>query len=129
MSWRKKAALAVADDGGLLTDKTDKRGSVSFVSADPATFPPQTAPNGAGKDPAAESRKARALAFLEAYPAVQRVCFADAQSDPAHIVFTIALREPWGAVELHVDRERFDVFALIDLTRRYPDTSAFIPNH
>jgi hypothetical protein len=37
--------------------------------------------------------------------------------------------DPWGAVEVLIDRGRFDAFALMDLSLRYPDTSLFVPEH
>lgn len=80
-------------------------------------------------DAGAEDRKARALAFLEAHPNVKRVCFADVEADPANIVLTVAIREPWGAVEVLVGRERFDALALMELSLRYPGTSLSVPEH
>jgi hypothetical protein len=81
-----------------------------------------------GADSAAEARKARALAFLEMHPNVRRACFADATTDPAHIILTVAIREPpRGAIEVLVARERFDALALMELSLRYSDTSLFVP--
>jgi hypothetical protein len=80
-------------------------------------------------DGGAPGRKARVLAFLEANPRVKRACFADAQSDPQNVVLTVAVRDPWGAVEVLIDRGRFDPFSLMELSLRYPDTSLFIPEH
>lgn len=77
----------------------------------------------------AEDRKARALAFLEAHPNVKRACFADVKADPANIVLTVAIREPWGVVEMLVTRERFDAPALMDLAGRYPATALQVPEH
>jgi hypothetical protein len=70
----------------------------------------------------AETRQRNALAFLETHPNVRRACFVDVASDPAHIILTVALREPWGALEVLVKREKFDRFALMELSLRYPDT-------
>jgi hypothetical protein len=89
---------------------------------------PQDAPAIQAGDKAAE-RKARALAFLEAHPNVKRACFADVESDPLNVVLTVAVREPWGAVEVLIDRRRFDPLALMDLSLRHTDTSLFIPEH
>lgn len=80
-------------------------------------------------DPSAEERKARALAFLEAHPNAKRACFTDVKADPENIVLTVALREPWGAVEVLVRRERFDAVALMELSLRYPGTSLSVPEH
>jgi len=77
----------------------------------------------------ADARKARALAYLEAHPEAARVCFADLKADPAHVILTVAVREPWGAVEVLVSRGRFDAFALMELAERYPATSLFVPEH
>jgi hypothetical protein len=78
---------------------------------------------------AAQVRKARALAFLEAHPNVKRACFADVESDPAHVILTVALREPWGAMELLVRREKFDALVLMELSLRYPDTAVSVSEH
>src|SRR5690242_2204811 len=59
----------------------------------------------------AQDRQAKALQYLEAHPEAIRACFADVESDPANFVLTVALREPWGAVEVLVKRERFDAMA------------------
>jgi hypothetical protein len=75
------------------------------------------------------ARQRKALAFLEAHPNVKRTCFADVESDPANIILTVALREPWGVVEVLVRRERFDALALMDLSLRYPDTAVNVPEH
>ena len=77
----------------------------------------------------AEDRRARALAFLDAHPNVKRACFADVKADPANIVLTVAIREPWGAVEVLVRRERFDAPALMELSLRYSGTSLSVPDH
>jgi len=81
------------------------------------------------RDQSAESRKAHALAYLEDHPDVRRACFADTLVDPVSIVLTVAVREPWGAVEVLISRDRFDPFTLIELASRYADTSLFIPVH
>jgi hypothetical protein len=83
----------------------------------------------AGADPAAEARIAHALAFLEMHPNVRRACFANVEGDPAHVIITVAIREPRVAVEVLVRRERLDVPALMELSLRYPDTSLFVPLH
>ena len=74
-------------------------------------------------------RKARALAYLEQHPEAARACFADLKADPEHVIFTVAVREPWGAVEALVARSRFDALALIELSLRYPSTAVSVPVH
>lgn len=78
---------------------------------------------------AAERRKAKALAFLEAHPNAKRACFVDLDGDPANVVLTVAIREPWMADEVLVSRARFDALALMELSLRYPATSLFVPEH
>lgn len=80
-------------------------------------------------DTAAKERIARAQAFLLAHPTVKRACFADTKADPDHIILTVAVREPFGALEVRVRRERFDALALIELSLRYPDTALNVPEH
>ena len=75
------------------------------------------------QQPMAEDRMARALAYLKEHPEAKRVCFLDAKAEPAHIVLTIALREPWGALELLVARNKLDPFALMELSLRNPCTA------
>ena len=109
-----------------------KAPSVSFVSPLPplvSSMEDRGAANAPAFDLEAEDRKARALAFLEAHPNVKRACFADVKADPANIVLTVAIREPWGAVEVLVRRERFDALALMDLAARYPATALQVPEH
>ena len=79
--------------------------------------------------PGSQARMGRALAYLEAHPNVRRACFADVDSDPANIVLTVALRDPWGAVEVLVSLAKFDALALLELANRYPATSLQIPEH
>lgn len=109
---------------GALLDLAKRTRSAEAQSA---LAPANDAP--APVDAGAEDRKARALAFLEAHPNVKRACFADAKADPANIILTAAIREPWGAVEVLVSRERFDAVALMELSLRYPGTSLFVPEH
>lgn len=80
-------------------------------------------------DAGVEDRKARALAFLEAHPEAKRRCEADFVSDPENVILTVAIRKPWGAVEMLVRRERFDALALMDLAARYPATALQVPEH
>ena len=76
-----------------------------------------------------DERKRRALAFLEANPQVKRACFADVQSDPANVILTVAVRDPRAAVEVLIDRAKFDAMRLLELSLRYPDTSLFVQEH
>ncbi len=68
-------------------------------------------------------RKARAFVYLDEHPDVKRVCFCDIESDPRHVILTVATREPFRAVEVLVGRERFDPLALIELSLRHRDTA------
>lgn len=97
------------------------------AEAQAALTPANDAP--APLDAGAEDRRARALAFLEEHPNVKRACFADVKADPAHFVLTVAIREPWSAVEVLVRRERFDALALMELAGRYPATALQVPEH
>ncbi len=125
MSWRDKAAAIVAKGAGAAPTEPTKPGNGGFGGTGIAPFPATPA-----NDPAAsEARMARALAYLEAHPEAKRACFADVQSDSVHIVLTVALREPWGALEVLVKRERFDAMALMELSLRYGATSLFVPEH
>lgn len=151
MSWRAKAAAIVARGAGDEPTKPTKPaisvnegGFVSFVSAHTPLLSPTAGgaqeaatgslaaeaalPQGAIAD-AAQARTVRALAYLDEHPEVKRACFADAKADPENIVLTVAVREPWGAVEVLVRRDRFDAFALMELSARWPDTSLFVPEH
>ena len=100
---------------------------VEAVALTPPSGPTKDGPSPA--DSAAKGRKARALAFLDAHPNVRRACFADVNTDPANVILTVAVREPRGAVEVLVRRDKFDAVALMDLSLRYPGTSLSIPEH
>ncbi len=115
----------IAEPSSALTDSLRAMIRAHKAELLAALEEPQTARQAA----LARERKERALAYLEAHPEARRACFADVQSDSVHIVLTVALREPWGAVEVLVKRERFDAMALMELSLRYPATSLFVPEH
>jgi len=119
MSWKDKAALAVRTAPRSEPTKPTEAPCVSSVSAYPADISRQNAQ--------ALDRKARVLAYLEAHPGVKRACFADLKADPEHVILTVAVRDPWGAVELAVKREKFDPLAIMELSLRYPDTALQLP--
>lgn len=135
MSWRDRAALAVASAGGHELTKPTKAPSVSFVSACPAPIPlserrgacPGTA--NVPPDDHPKIRQERALAYLEEHPQVKRTCFADVSSDPDNVILTVAVRDPWGVIEVAVSKDRFDALALMDLASGYPDTALSVPEH
>ena len=81
------------------------------------------------RDPGADSRKAMALAFLDANPEVRRVCFYHTPKVGAFVMLTIAVRDPRAAVEMRIAKERFDAMALFDLSLKHPGTSVFVPEH
>lgn len=123
---RHKAELLRAVSGPQ-EDTTQAPGQDGTLSAQREPDAPQALP---GLDGGEENpRMQRALAYLQEHPDVKRACFADAKADPENIVLTVAVREPWGAVEVLISRDRFDPFALIELVNRYADTSLFIPEH
>ncbi len=99
-----------------------------LIKAHRAKWLAEIASNDPEMDPA-EARKVKALAFLEDHANVKRACFADPQAMPGQIVLTVAVREPWGAVEVLVSKDRFDAFAIMDLANRYPATSLSVPEH
>ena len=149
MSWKDKAARAVKAPAPEPTKPTEAP-FVSFVSTPPAPFSSAAAPGSAlaevsellteegegellaailkAPDPKAEARKAKALAILQGASNVKRVCIADT-TEPERIILTIAIRDPWGAVELSVDRSRFDPMALMELAERYRDTALDVQEH
>ena len=81
------------------------------------------------RDPGADSRKAMALAFLDAHPEVRRACFYHAPKVGAFVILTVAVRDPRAAVEMSIARERFDAMGLFDLSLKHPGTSVFVPEH
>lgn len=139
MTWRDRAAAAIAERGrGEEPTKPTELGSVGFVgghtpllSRNSAAVVIEQAGSGRLAQPAGsgQERMALALAFLEKNPEIQRACFADTKADPANIVLTVAIRAPWGAVEVLVERDRFDSMAMLELAQRYPLTALHIPEH
>lgn len=125
MNWRNRAALAVASAGGHELTKPTKDPSVSFVSTYPAPIPLSEPLRSAGPG----IRQERALAYLEEHPLVKRTCFADVASDPENVILTVAVRDPWGVVEVAVSKDRFDAIALMELVAGYPDTALSVPEH
>lgn len=125
MNWRERAALAVKGPTPEPTKPTEAPFG-SFVSTPPGHVSQKEAANGEDSGPS-EERKRAALEFLAAHPNVARACFAHPEAEK--IVLTVAVRDPWGVLEVEIERSRFDALALMELAKRYPETSLRIPEH
>lgn len=67
----------------------------------------------------AEWRRKKAIAMLEAAPDTQRAIYTDTNSDPHHVILTVAVREPTGATcEMLIDRTKYDAWRLLELIER-----------
>ena len=67
-------------------------------------------------DPAAESRRQRALAKLAANPALRLAVVCDGEGDPVPVA--VAIRDA-ATCEVHIPAARFDPFALLELVARH----------
>ncbi len=69
-------------------------------------------------DPAAEARRRRVLAMLEARPGIRYAVLTDLEADPEVAIVTLAIRGR-ATCELHVPRDKYDGVLLLDLIERH----------
>lgn len=72
-------------------------------------------------DPAAEARRQRVLAMLEAYPEARYATLTDLESDPETVILALAIRGQ-ASCELRIPRDLYDPFLLLDLIERHCGT-------
>jgi hypothetical protein len=89
---------------------------VSFPSESPMqqALKPEVGGTGIGT----EARRQKALKQLDAAPESPRVILADAQSDPNHVILTVAIRHV-AVAELMVEKSRYDPLLLLEMAKRY----------
>ena len=66
------------------------------------------------KDEAQEARRLKVLTLLQSNPETQRAVITDSDSDPQHVILTIAVRSV-ATFELMIEKTRFDPFQLLEL--------------
>ena len=81
----------------------------------------QEAANDPLPDPAAEARRQRVLAMLAERPGIRYAVLTDTQADPEAVLLTLAIRGR-ATCELHIPRDRYDPFLLLDLIERHGAT-------
>jgi hypothetical protein len=72
-------------------------------------------------DHAAEARRERVLAMLEASPDAGHVVLTDTEADPASVIVALAIRGR-ATCELSIPRERWDGVLFLDLLDRHGGT-------
>lgn len=65
-----------------------------------------------------EARRQKALKQLDAAPERPRLIIADADSDPDHVILTIAIRHV-AVAELLIEKSRYDPLLLLEMAKRY----------
>lgn len=64
-----------------------------------------------------ERRLERVLKMLEENPGIRRAFLTDSESDPDHVVLTLAIRNV-GTCELLIPRDKFDGFAVLEVIEK-----------
>ena len=72
-------------------------------------------------DPAAEARRQRVLAMLDANPGSRYAVVTDSETDPDAVILALAIRGR-ATCELRIARDRYDPFLLFDLIERHSGT-------
>ena len=105
---------------GMLLDLANLAGAGAGLGA---TKPPIAlhGDNGSRIDPAAEARRQRVLAMLEAHPGTRYAALTDMQTDREVVLLTLAIRGQ-ATCELLIPRDRYDPFLLLDLIERHGGT-------
>lgn len=80
------------------------------------------APSAPQPDPAAEARRSRVLAMLDANPGARYAVVTDTQADPEAVILTLAIR---GQVtcEFLIPKAKYNPFLLLDLIERHGGTT------
>ena len=65
-----------------------------------------------------EARRQKVIAMLEAAPATQRAILTDADSDPHHVILTVAVRSCQQTCELLIPKAKYDPWRLLELIER-----------
>ena len=118
--------LATKAGKALPEERTEptKVPSVSFVSA-PSRYIPEieAAKDSADTlpDPAAEARRQRVLAMLDAHPEARYALLTDTEADPEAVLLTLAIRDV-ATVELLIPAEKWDGVLFLDMLERHGGT-------
>ena len=83
--------------------------------------PPRERNTQPASDPAAEARRQRVLAMLDAHPEARYALLTDTQAEPEAVLLTLAIRGR-ATCELRIPRDRYDPFLLLDLIERHGAT-------
>ena len=70
---------------------------------------------------AAEARRQKVIAMLEAEPGTQRAICTDDTNDPDNVILTIAVRSCQQTVEMLIPRAKYDPWLLLELIERQGD--------
>ncbi len=72
-------------------------------------------------DPAAEGRRRRVLALLEAHPEAKYAAVSDMQAVPGFVLLTLAIRDV-GTVDLLIPAAKWDGVLFLDLLEKHSGT-------
>ena len=73
------------------------------------------------RDSAAEARRHRVLAMLDARPGIRYAVLTDLEEDPEVAIVTLAIRGK-ATCELHIPRDKYDGVLLLELVERHGAT-------
>jgi hypothetical protein len=71
---------------------------------------------------AAEARRQKVIAMLEAAPDTQRAILADDTSDPHNVILTVAVRAYQQTCEMLIPKAKYDPWRLLELIERHCGT-------
>ena len=100
--------------------KPTKAPSVSFVSVTSGHISEIEGANEPLPDPAAEARRQRVLTMLAERPSIRYAVSVDSP-DRNPVILALGIRDQ-ATCEIHVRRDKFDPFKLIDLIERHGST-------
>lgn len=112
--------VATATSATIATLEPDKVRTVARVATVAVASPPE-ARSDALPDPAAEARRQRVLAMLQAHPEVRYAAVTDTQAVSGFVLLALAIRD-LATVDLLIPCEKWDGVLFLDLLERHGGT-------